>query len=145
MEANKRNKTSLGLGIALGLVFGAALGAVFFQGQILMGLILGLLYGVTLSLLADQLQEKVLYPLILCAALAVPGGLLGFLIGLLHGRVEVSTGHAAGVTLFGLPYQGGYALMCAVIASSIGLAVGTVIAIRKKAQEAEINSIDKKG
>lgn len=120
MQTATQKNTKSGSAIALGLSFGAILGMLFLDGNLGVGMGIGLLFGV----IYDSCAQGQVFPMFWAVGGAVVGAAGGALLGLLHGQYAVSIGRATAVTLFGLPYQPDYLVICALVAAAAGVAVG---------------------
>ncbi len=134
MQPLSGKKPDLGLGMAIGLPAGALLGMIFLNGNIAMGLSIGLLAATAYGAVPATSRVNRLYPFIGIAAGALAGAILGLLLGLLHGQYAAATQQAHATWLFGLPYKGGYSLVCASFLAAVGLPLSVTLAARKQSQ-----------
>lgn len=128
MQSVTQKNMKSGMGIALGLPFGALLGMLFLDGNAGLGLGIGLLFGAVYESCA---QYRV-FPWPWSLGGAAIGAATGALLGLLHGQHSASIGQATPNTLFGLPYQPDYLAIGALVAAAAGVAIGIVFEQRRQ-------------
>ena len=123
MQSTTQKPSNSGLGIALGLPFGALFGMLFMDGNIGLGVGIGLLFGT----IYESCAKEQAFPFLWAVGGAGFGMLTGALLGLLHGQHAAAIGRAPSVTLFGLPYLPDYLAICALVTAAAGTAVGMIL------------------
>jgi flagellar biosynthesis protein FliR len=116
-KTNRRKKSSVGLGIAMGLPLGGVLGLLPLAGNVgwITGVGIGLVVGIVIASIADDLGRTPVYTL----SGVFSGALVGAIAGLLLEILLVSFGYPALGMWFG---------------AAVGLVAGTVVDTRKKHQ-----------
>lgn len=125
IQTGKRKNAYMGLGIALGAGIGILIGLLFLDGNIAFGMGIGVAVGMVLGMITDELGRPPLQAFAGIMIGATVGTMLGTVIGLANGWYNVSQQQAVISTLFGLPFEPGYAGPAALIIASAGMVAGT--------------------
>lgn len=130
-KTGKRKSAYMGLGIALGAGLGFSIGQIFMDGNLVLGMGIGVAVGMVLGMITDELGRVPGLAFVGILAGATVGCMLGVVVGLAHGWYLASVRQVIGDTLFGLPYQGGYIGLTALVVAAVGMVAGVRAEVMK--------------